>query len=178
MNMKPSIEKVVLPGCKLYTSISSVKQCQIKFNVVLISLCFYELDRRCGCCTDTHEGSASTQVLVTIGIGSLAAFLFGLRLRSVASSHLLALLLSCWAITFPLGLAVQWALPLPPLPQRAARLFPDSAILVEEQRRNSNRCFLACYHVEFGNETEAGFLSDRMLSQSAKHQSLAVLSFF
>ena len=79
------------------------------------------------------------QVCVTVGIGLLAAFLFGLRLRGIASPKLLAFLLAAWASSVPISFLVQWSLPLAPLPQEAQRLFPDSKFLVEEARKQSNR---------------------------------------
>lgn len=60
-----------------------------------------------------------------------------LQLPVPGASALMPLLGTAWAAGLPLALLAQAASPLPPLPETAERLLPDSTRELDEERRDA-----------------------------------------
>lgn len=65
----------------------------------------------------------------------MGAFLVLLQLPTAASPVWLPWMAALWALLLPVGCVLQDNLPLPPQPSDALRLYPDSRLQVEDERR-------------------------------------------
>ena len=86
------------------------------------------------------EQSFGTQVLVVGASLVVAAFLIQVQVPTAASPGQLPWLAVTWAGLLPVAAVIQAMAALPPLPLDSQRLFPESALQVEQARRQSARC--------------------------------------
>lgn len=82
-------------------------------------------------------GLPLVQIVILVGALLAALFLVLLQLPVPGASALMPLLGTAWAAGLPLALLAQAASPLPPLPETAERLLPDSTRELDEERRDA-----------------------------------------
>ncbi len=77
------------------------------------------------------------QLVILVGALLAALFLVLLQLPVPGGAALMPMLGATWAASLPLALLAQAASPLPPLPETAERLLPDSSRELDEERRDA-----------------------------------------
>lgn len=77
------------------------------------------------------------QIVILVGALLAALFLVLLQLPVPGASALMPLLGAAWAASLPLALLAQAVSALPPLPETAERLLPDSTRELDEERRDA-----------------------------------------
>jgi hypothetical protein len=98
---------------------------------------------------DVRSGRGLAQAVVLFATLLVGAFLVFLQLPTAASPDWLPWMAALWVSLLPAAALLQSSLPLPPLPPDALRLFPDSFLHVDEERRlNGRTALVAVYAAE------------------------------